>query len=439
MLGQDSMGRRPLKLAIRWVYPDPASSLTILPDESVLLGRDVSCQVQLPGTSISRQHAEIHREGRSHMLRDLGSRNGLFLNGKRTNQAILVPDHLIRLGEWIGVVIAVPIEQDDDPAPVFETFAEGLVGGPHLRAIVERARAAATYPVPMVLIGESGTEKDSLARAMHDWSGRQGPFIAVNCEALAPEQAEAEIFGFRRGVFRNAGGDHTGFMRAAQGGTLVLNEITALPDPVQAKLLRALQYQEILPVGEPVPVKIDVRVLATSEIPLDRAVARQRLRPDLRARLDGQTIQLPALRERKQDITFLFWNYLYGFTGGYPPAADTRLIERLCLHEWPYNVRELELLARRLWLQHGREDYLRCSYLPKAILQDMSTPAPPRGEPPRDRRSPRIASPVQRSRVIRNTRTSSTAPTPHPRIHCLTDTIGPTTDETPMVTRFGRE
>jgi DNA-binding NtrC family response regulator len=133
---------------------------------------------------------------------------------------------------------------------------------------------------------------------------------------------------------------------------------------------------------------------------------------------------------------------LRGFTGGFPPAADTRLIERLCLHEWPYNVRELELLARRMWLQHGREDFLRASYLPKAIIQNLSTPPTRRSEPPGDRHPRRTVSTVQRSRAFGSQTRAATAAA-RPRVHCQTETAGPYIidldgEEPATATRFGR-
>jgi DNA-binding NtrC family response regulator len=396
-------------------------------------------------TSISRQHAEIRHEGRGHVLRDLGSRNGVFVNGKRAPEVILAPDQVLRLGEWIGIVVELP-EEHVEASPVFETFGQGLAGGPALRPVIAQARAAAAQPLPTVLFGESGTEKEALAQAMHGWSGRQGPFVVANCETLAPAQAVAELVGFRKGAFPGADHDHDGLLRAAHGGTLLLNDIAALPEPAQPLLLRALQQQEVLPLGEPSPSKVDVRVIATTELPLSRAVARRQLRADLRARLDGRTIQLPSLRERRQDIAFLFWDLLRGFTGGYPPAADSRLIERLCLHEWPYNARELELLARRMWLQHGREDVLRCVYLPKAILRDLSAGVGPGVEPPKWHRMRKTASSVQRAHpaAANPARADATVGSPRPQVHCQTETAGPfvvdpTSDGATFASRFGRE
>jgi transcriptional regulator with PAS, ATPase and Fis domain len=349
--------------------------LTRLSDERILLGRDDDCQVKLPSKETSRHHAEIRRDGPLSILKDLGSRNGIFVNGEQVQESPISPGQILRLGEWIGVAILVSPDAVD-PDPVFDLLAANLAGGPVLRPILEQARKAASSSLPTVILGETGTGKEGLAHAMHEWSGRKGPFVAVNCAALVPTLAEAELFGYRKGAFTGADRASPGFFRAAQGGTLLLDEVTDLPESVQAKFLRALEQREISPLGESVPVPIDVRVLAATQIPLPQVVTERRFRADLCARLDGLTIRLPPLRERKQEIAYLFSHLLRLHSGGRPPEVEARLVEQLCLHDWPFNVRELDLLARRLLVLHGHEELLRRSYLPEHILN-----RPVAGEP----------------------------------------------------------
>ena len=370
-----SEGSKPTVLAIRWVFPTSRGMLTLLSDECILLGRDDDCQVKLLGKETSRHHAEIRRDGPLYILKDLGSRNGIFLDGARVSQAPISPGQILRLGEWIGVAIQVPADTVD-PDPVFDLLAANLAGGPVLRPILEQTKKAASSELPTVILGETGTGKEGLAHAMHEWSGRKGPFVAVNCAALVPTLAEAELFGYRKGAFTGADRGSPGFFRAAQGGTLLLDEVTDLPEPIQAKFLRALEQHEIAPLGESVPVRIDVRVLAATQIPLAQVVSERRFRADLCARLDGLTIRLPPLRERKQEIPYLFSHLLSLHSGGRPPEVEARLVEQLCLHDWPFNVRELDLLARRLLVLHGHEEVLRRSHLPEHI-----TNRPAVGEP----------------------------------------------------------
>ncbi len=354
-------------LAIRWVFPTSRGMLTRLADERILLGRDDDCQVKLLGKEASRHHAEIRRDGPLHILKDLGSRNGVFVNGAQVSEAPISPGQVLRLGEWIGVAIQVSPDAAD-PEPVFDLLAANLAGGPVLRPILEQAKKAASSDLPTVILGETGTGKEGLAHAMHEWSGRKGPFVAVNCAALVPTLAEAELFGYRKGAFTGADRASPGFFRAAQGGTLLLDEVTDLPEPIQAKFLRALEQREISPLGESAAVRIDVRVLAATQIPLAQVVTERRFRADLCARLDGLTIRLPPLRERKQEIAYLFSHLLRLHSGGRPPETEPRLVEQLCLHDWPFNVRELDLLARRLLVLHGHEELLRRSHLPEHIL-----------------------------------------------------------------------
>lgn len=354
-------------LAIRWGFPTSSGTLSLLSDKRVLLGRDDDCQVKLPGKETSRHHAEIRRADPLYILKDLDSRNGVFLNGERIREAPISPGHIVRLGEWIGTVVTVATEVPD-PEPVFDLLVANLAGGPVLRPILEQARLAAPTLLPTVILGETGTGKEGLSRAMHAWSGRKGPFVAVNCATLVPTLAEAELFGYRKGAFSGAERASAGHFRTAQGGTLLLDEIADLPEAVQAKLLRALEQREILPLGESVPVPVDVRVLAATQIPLSQLVAEHRFRADLCARLDGLTIRLPPLRERKQEIAYLFSHLLRIHSGGRPPEVEARLVEQLCLYDWPFNVRELDLLVRRLLVLHGHEPALRRSFLPEHVL-----------------------------------------------------------------------
>jgi transcriptional regulator with PAS, ATPase and Fis domain len=354
-------------LAIRWGFPTSRGTLSLLSDERVLLGRDDDCQVKLPGKETSRRHAEIRREDPLHILKDLDSRNGVFLNGAQIREAPISAGQVLRLGEWIGIVVSASPDVPE-PEPVFDLLVTNLAGGPVLRPVLEQARLAAPSSLPTVILGETGTGKEGLSRAMHEWSGRKGPFIAVNCATLVPTLAEAELFGYRKGAFTGAERASAGYFRAAHGGTLLLDEVADLPEAVQAKLLRALEQREILPLGESVPVPIDVRVLAATQIPLAQLVAERRFRADLCARLDGLTIRLPPLRERKQEIPFLFSYLLRLHSGGRPPEVEPRLVEQLCLHDWPFNVRELDLLVRRLLVLHGHEPVLRRSFLPEQIL-----------------------------------------------------------------------
>jgi transcriptional regulator with AAA-type ATPase domain len=335
-------------LALRWVFPSADGSITRLAPGVTLVGRDPECAGYLPSSSVSRKHAEIRwTPGSVPMLRDLGSTNGVFVNGRTTRQAPLKLRDVLRFGDWLGVLVPMP----SDAATVFnfEELAPGFWAGPALARALAPARVAAAAALPMIIQGETGTGKEGTARAIHGWSGRQGPFVAINCATLTESLAEAQLFGHRKGAFTGADTARPGFLRAAEGGTLLLDEIADLPLAIQPKLLRAIEQREVVPLGETTPVAIDVRLLAATAISLHDAVRAKRFRADLLARLEGVTIALPPLRERVEEIPFLFAKIIEQERGAAaPPRFDPLLIERLCTDPWPFNVRGLAQLARRL-------------------------------------------------------------------------------------------
>ncbi|HVZ75586.1 MAG TPA: sigma 54-interacting transcriptional regulator [Polyangia bacterium] len=360
--------RRPAQL--RWVFPWPAS--TLVDAGAKVIGRDPSCDTVLDGTEISRRHAELRVDGPLLTVRDLGSRNGVFVNGVRTSDAPIGRGDVLRCGEWVGVAVA-----DADPQGLRE-IAPGWRGGPALLAAIAPARAA---PVDLAIVieGETGTGKEGLAAALHAWRGRGGSFVGVNCAALPGHMAEAELFGYRRGAFTGADRAATGFFRAADGGTLFLDEVLELPADVQPKLLRALQQRQVQGLGEPKPVDVDVAIVAAAQEPLANAVRAGRFRADLLARLDGLTVVLPPLRERRDDVVPLFREFLREHAGGRPPDLDAKLVEALTLYDWPLNVRELLAVARRLLLTHGHEPLLKRSHLPASFLPTSLAASSPAG------------------------------------------------------------
>jgi transcriptional regulator with PAS, ATPase and Fis domain len=205
----------------------------------------------------------------------------------------------------------------------------------------------------VILQGETGTGKERVAEAIHGWSGRAGRFVAVNCAALPEALAEAELFGYRRGAFTGADRANPGLFRAADRGTLLLDEVSDLPLALQAKLLRVLEQREVQPLGETRPIPVDVRVIVAGQQPLIEAVRAGRFRPDLLARLEGLTVGLPPLRARREDVIPLFTQLLAPATDGQIPALGSDFAERLCVYDWPFNVRELVLLAKRLIVVRG--------------------------------------------------------------------------------------
>jgi transcriptional regulator with GAF, ATPase, and Fis domain len=229
----------------------------------------------------------------------------------------------------------------------------------------------------VLFLGETGTGKDLLARALHDDSPRAGrPFVVVDCGAVAPSLIESELFGHERGAFTGAAGQRQGAFEAAAGGTVFLDEIGELPLDLQPKLLRVLEQREVRRVGGNKTISVDIRILAATRKDLDREVAANRFREDLYFRLAVVPVTVPPLRERRDDIPLLVDRFLEALTRGAAPSVPAETMAALGAHDWPGNVRELRnVLERALYLNPDRTAPLRLAALPSA--PSSSTAAPP--------------------------------------------------------------
>ena len=213
------------------------------------------------------------------------------------------------------------------------------------RALVEQIPRVAASGLPVLLLGETGTGKELVARAVHALSSRRRqPFVAQNCGATPDTLIESELFGHARGAFTGAVGDRTGLFEAAEGGTLLLDEIGDASPLLQMKLLRVLQEGEARRVGDSRPRRVDVRVVAATHRSLERAVSQGAFRADLFFRLAAVRLRLPTLRERGRDVLLLARHFLAraaARVGGPVPELAPELADRLLKHAWPGNVREL--------------------------------------------------------------------------------------------------
>ena len=308
---------------------------------------DADVDVALDDAKLSRHHAIVTRTGIIVEIRDEDSRNGTFVNGTRVTSSMLRPGDIVRIGHTV-------LELGDTPAGTASDDPSLVGTAPAFLAAVELAGRVASSDLPVVILGETGTGKDLVAQHIHARSGRSGPFVAVNCAALAGDLIEATLFGHKKGAFTGATGDSPGLFLEAQGGTLFLDEIGELATAHQAKLLRALEAREIIPVGGTRRVHTDARVIAATNTELSARIADGSFRADLYARLAGAIIRMPALRARRADILRLAERFLAQSV----PAVERRLsaqaAERLLLHPWPRNIRELLSAMRRLALQLGQ-------------------------------------------------------------------------------------
>lgn len=225
----------------------------------------------------------------------------------------------------------------------------GADGG--LKPVMERVALVARTHMPVLLLGETGTGKEVVARAIHDQSSRRdGPFIRVNCGAIAPELIDSELFGHERGAFTGATTTRHGWFERADKGTLLLDEIGELPLPAQVRLLRVLQEQTFERVGGERPVRIDVRIVASTHRDLAAMVQNGRFREDLWYRIAGMAVILPPLRERHEDIPALVEHFAgraathFGLTPRQPSPDDLQLLAN---YRWPGNIRELASVIDR--------------------------------------------------------------------------------------------
>ena len=236
-----------------------------------------------------------------------------------------------------------------NPDPQLE---EGVAASPVMKGLVSLAAEVAPADATVLLSGESGTGKEILARFIHRRSGRRGPMVAINCAALPEGLLESELFGHEKGAFTGAILSRKGRFEQADGGTLLLDEISEMPPPLQAKLLRVIQEKEIVPVGGSDPVRLDVRIIATTNRDLERAVAEGQFRQDLFYRLNVIALPLPPLRERPEDLAPLIEFFLCKYRR--PGRPQRRLapaaLEWIRAHQWPGNVRELENIIERACL-----------------------------------------------------------------------------------------
>jgi transcriptional regulator with GAF, ATPase, and Fis domain len=281
------------------------------------------------------------------------------------------PQAVVDLAEVYGQLLAIAIqlaEQKQGLARLHERerehtrLLESALGGeslgvlessrsPAVQELAWRARQVAQTDTPVLILGETGTGKERLARAVHLWSRRaDGPFVSINCAAIPAALLESELFGHMKGAFTGATRDRAGRFQIANGGTLLLDEIGELPIELQAKLLRALQAGYVDPVGSDRTLKVDVRVVAATHVDLAGRVAAGKFRADLYYRLNVFPLQLPPLRERVEDLPLLCEVLLQeqaDRTGRFGLTVTAEALDTLRCYAWPGNLRELANVLER--------------------------------------------------------------------------------------------
>jgi len=289
----------PREARLTVVFPLKFRQSVALAGKTIDVGRSQPGGLSFDVPSLSRHHATLSwdAKSRSHWVKDAGSRHGTSLDGAPLDEAAeLLHNAVLRFAEVICVYeLGEPVEA----APPTEALPGSSMVANALRVAVNRTAAD---PAPALILGDTGTGKESVASELHRLSKRRGPFLAINCAALSAQLIESQLFGHVKGAFTGADAASPGLFRSANGGTLFLDEIGELPEALQPKLLRALQQKEVLPVGSTAPVKVDVRVVAATNRDLAAEVEAGRFRRDLHARLGLWEISVPPLAARRADL-----------------------------------------------------------------------------------------------------------------------------------------
>jgi DNA-binding NtrC family response regulator len=282
--------------------------------------------------------------------------------------------------------------------PMIDELANSRSRGNRFESMLSRSNAmwdlfelctrVAPSDATALIVGETGTGKELLARAIHRRSGRSGRFVAANCASLSPQLIESELFGHEKGAFTGASRGKTGLVRHADGGTLFLDEIADMPDQAQLSLLRVLQEKRIRPVGGQDEISVDVRIVAATQVPLEEAVRLDDFREDLFYRLDVIRMSVPPLRERPEDIVYLFGHFAKKLAKHYElaqPGVSDGFLDAMIAYDWPGNVRQLENFAERVVLSQpkkllGERDFSRLIQMRERRREKMQPVTKGRGD-----------------------------------------------------------
>ncbi len=289
------------------------------------------------------------------VFEDLGSSNGTLIDGKRLASGLAVPlvlGRVIQLGDALLVLQPAMLPSALEAPPA--TSGSAASDESAMERLGRLIELVATSTLPVILRGETGAGKEVTAERIHARSARAAfPYLKLNCAAFADSMVESELFGHERGAFTGAAQAKAGLFEAARGGSVLLDEVTDLSLPVQAKLLRALGNREVIRVGATKPTPIDVRFIAATNADFPSLVASGRFRADLYFRLNGITLEIPPLRERANEIVPLALEFAAEAAaqfGKVPPQLDAAARRWLTAYAWPGNVRELKNVIERATL-----------------------------------------------------------------------------------------
>ncbi len=341
--------------------------------KSLKIGKAPENDIVLDHPTVSRNHAVLSRQGEQFLVQDQGSTNGTFIEGAQIREGYLKPGAMLEVGDV--QLRFQPSIKALDVSPQQEDRLVDLVGkSTPMRQIFALIKRIAPTESTLLLIGETGCGKGAASKTIHKLSTRaQGPFVVFDCASVPDQLIESELFGHEKGSFTGAVSQRKGFLEAADGGTLFIDEIDDLSLELQPKLLRALEDREFRRVGSSsAGIKFDTRVIAASKKDLWEEVQKGRFREDLYFRLSVFTVALPPLRDRKEDIPLLVDTWAVIPLWEKMPEAER---QKVLGHTWPGNVRELRnFVERRKYMADMPELAM------DAFLRDYSGPQKVDGE-----------------------------------------------------------
>lgn len=312
---------------------------------TITVGSHPDAGLSLADTTVSRYHVELSARPDGVMVRDLESTNGTYLGGTRVTEVIVEDQATLSVGKTTLKVSM--IEADLGKPEAQASFGPAIGAAPAMKQLFGILEKVSPSESTVLLLGETGTGKEVMARAIHEKSKRANrPFVVVDCGSVAPTLIESELFGHVRGSFTGAIADRNGAFLEADGGTIFLDEIGELPLELQPKLLRVLEAGTVRRVGEDKHRRVDVRVVAATHRDLEAEVAANRFRRDLYYRLAVVLVNVPALRDRLDDLPLLTQHFVKSMGRG-EFELPRSLMARFAAYHWPGNVRELRNLVER--------------------------------------------------------------------------------------------
>jgi len=302
------------------------------------LGREKTNLIAIEDSFVSRRHARIEKlkESNQYVIKDMGSQNGVFLNGSRIQTALLTHNDSIKIGQQ---QFSFSYERFDQKWELIfksrnKQWNQTLSRIPHI----------AVSDAPVLILGPSGTGKELIAQMIHNLSKRShGPMVSINCSALTESLVESELFGHTKGSYTGSIGNRKGAFLTAHKGSLFMDEIGDLPTHLQPKLLRAIEYKEVKSIGSDFPITTDARIISATHQNLSHKILKQEFRKDLFFRLNVVTLQIPSLQERMED----FEDLLQYFCLIYGVSLSNEAIKTFEDYHWPGNIRELKNTIER--------------------------------------------------------------------------------------------